>query len=78
VCGLKKRAGSRYQLQCLVLESFISVYGAVNWSVISWSVELEGRCGVELVFVCRKKEEYSLRELTKIVNDIMVLKDRIF
>jgi hypothetical protein len=46
--------------------------------VISWSVELEERRNVELVFVWRKKEDCSLKEITKIVKDVMALKDRIF
>jgi len=71
--GLKKSPGS-YQLQCLVFESSVSV----NLSVRSWSVELEERCNVGLVFVWRKKEECKLREMTKIVKDVMVLKDKIF
>lgn len=63
--GPKKSPGSRYQLQCLVLESFMSVCGAVNLSVRSGSVELKGRCNnVGLVFVCGKEEECSLREIT--------------
>ena len=41
-------------------------------------MELEERCNVGLVFVWRKKEECKLREMTKIVIDVMVLKDKIF
>jgi len=46
--------------------------------VRSWSVELQERCNVGLVFVWRTKEECKLREMTKIVIDVMALKDKIF
>lgn len=44
----------------------------------SWSLELEERCNVGLVFVWRMKEECQLREMAKMVIDVMALKDKIF
>jgi len=50
-----------------------------NMNMRSWNMELkEELCNIGLAFVCRKQQKCNLREITKIVTDVMILKREYF
>ena len=48
-------------------------------SMISWNMELKEELrNIGLALVCRKQQKWNLREITKIVIDVMILKHEYF